>query len=339
MNDAPTLARLVPAWTADIQDYPVALAWSPHGDALAVGGAAGRVFVLDGDGRHRYTIVAHDEGLLDLSWSRDGRLLATAGQDGCARLWQDGALHATVPGQSQWLERVAWSPDAEVLAVADGRTLVFRDADGVQLTACEPEAYTLLDMRWLPDGSLLTAAYGGVSRWRPGQPAPVARYPWKGALLALAPNRDGTRLAAGLQEAGVHYWHLDSGDELYMRGYATKVRELSWDPDGRYLATGGGASLVIWDCGGDGPAGTEPMVLDLHVKPIRALAFAPRGQAIASGSRDGSVVVLDPTATAPAATLLRNSEVTGLAWRPDASRVVFAFADGHLAACPGAMAA
>ena len=44
---------------------------------------------------------------------------------------------------------------------------------------------------------------------------------------------------------------------------------------------------------GNGPEGTSPLSLKLHTKPITTLAFAHRGMNLASGSRDGAVVLWD----------------------------------------------
>lgn len=337
LNDAPGLARLEPRWTATVDGYPAGLAWSPDGKHLAVAGAEGPVSIYNTSGALRHVLPGHDIGTLDVAWSHDSRHLVTAGQDGCARIWDHtGRCTAVLAAESQWVERVCCSPRDDLIATVHGRQLRFWRMDGSPVMACEPEAYTILDCHWTADGSsVVTGTYGGARLWHPEHVCPVADYPWTGALLAVALSPDGKRLAAGLQEAGVQYWRLDEPDQLYMRGYGTKVQLLSWDSSGQYLATGGGPSVVIWSCGGDGPAGTEPAVLDLHVKPISALAFSPRGRALASGSRDGSFAVVDPTADTAAGVYLAESAVTDLAWHPDASGVAVGFARGRLAVFPG----
>ena len=48
-----------------------------------------------------------------------------------------------------------------------------------------------------------------------------------------------------------------------MYGFPTKVLELSWNSTGRWLATGGSSSVILWDCSGKGPAG-ENLESTLH---------------------------------------------------------------------------
>ena len=78
--------------------------------------------------------------------------------------------------------------------------------------------------------------------------------------------------------------------------------------------------MTVWSFRGGGPEGTRPGVLELHVQPVSTLAFAPRGMRLASGARDGGVIVWslerdgdgDPEGIAVVA-----DAVSGLYWRPD----------------------
>ena len=49
--------------------------------------------------------------------------------------------------------------------------------------------------------------------------------------------------------------------------------------------------MTVWSFQGDGPEGTQPSILEHHLQPVTALAFARRGMRLASAARDGDVVV------------------------------------------------
>ncbi|MBX2811209.1 MAG: WD40 repeat domain-containing protein, partial [Myxococcales bacterium] len=86
------------------------------------------------------------------------------------------------------------------------------------------------------------------------------------------------------------------------------------------LATGGGTMATVWSFQDNGPEGTSPGVLDLHVQSITKLSFARRGRRLASGARDGAVVVWalqNDGVGEPVGTALVGDHVSGLAWRPD----------------------
>ena len=166
-------------------------------------------------------------------------------------------------------------------------------------TATAVESYpdsagTIAGLAWSPRGKeFATAGPGGVAFYRPDADGPVNRFEWKGSLLSLAWSPDGKMLAGGGLDATVHFWYVKTGEDLQMAGYPTKVRELAWDPTSRFLATGGGEAVVVWDCSGDGPAGSTPLTFELHSKPLSAVAFQrPRaGPGVGRPGREGGPVV------------------------------------------------
>lgn len=87
--------------------------------------------------------------------------------------------------------------------------------------------------------------------------------------LRIACSPDGRMLAHGNQNSTVHIWYVDAAQELQMSGHLTKVKDLSWDPSGRYLATGGGTMPCIWDGPrGHHPGCWKPMPLTAYSQPF-----------------------------------------------------------------------
>jgi WD40 repeat protein len=318
-------------WEADVDDYVAAVAWSPGGDRLAVAGAGGPVHVLDaGDGRSLRRMEAHGTGTLDLAWGPHG--LASAGQDGTVRLWdEDGELSHTLPAGAQWAERVAWSSDGRLVASAAGRSLRVWDASGeLRREVTSPE--TIHDLDWHRGGpEIATAVYGGVRIWRVDGPGSSRHLPWKGSCLRCAFSPDGSYVATGDQDASVHFWRTDTGTDLIAQGYGTKVRQLCWDSSSRLLATAGGAQVLVWDCSGKGPAGTRPAVLDIHRSTVAALAFAHRSAVLVSADGAGRIAVWDPDRPPRRARQTTiGAPVTAVAWSQDDRRFVAAGADGSV---------
>ena len=105
-----------------------------------------------------------------------------------------------------------------------------------------------------------------------------------------------------------------------MSGYPGKPSALAFDGTGTLLATGGATAITVWSFQGDGPEGTRPGVLELHVQPITTMAFARRGMRLASGARDGGVVVWSLQRDGqgePIGASTLTDLVGALYWRPD----------------------
>jgi WD40 repeat protein len=317
-SGAPLGAR----WRADIGEHVISLAWAPGGGLLAAAAVGGPVAVLDGAaGAVRRVLAGHGFGTTAVDWSHDGSHLATAGQDGKVRLWDlaAGRERLALEGGAAWVERLAWAPGENLLASAAGRKLRLWDPQGRLVRAYPDQPSTVADVRWRPRSRQLTsAAYGVVALWSPDGPEPAHRFEWKGSVLALAWSPDGKCLATGDQDRTVHFWVAQTGQDLQMWGYPTKVRELSWDRTSRFLATGGGEQVTVWDCSGKGPEGTKPLSLEAHEEPVSALAFQHAGPVLASGGLDGRVVLWRPEkGKSPLAQTRFEAGVSQLAWSAD----------------------
>jgi WD40 repeat protein len=323
------------AWEANLNDHVVRAAWSPDGSRLAAACIGGAVAVFDRDGRILYECAGHNNGTLALSWRADSSCFATGGQDSTACIWDaaSGALLHRLDAGQQWVEQVSYSPQRDYLATGSGRQLRLWDGAGKLLKTYPPHPSTISDIQWQP-GQLFfaTASYGQLATFHPDSDAAVKQFSWKGSILVVAWSPDANFVATGNQDASVHFWYRKSGKDLEMSGYAAKIRELSWDSESRYLATGGSPVVIIWDCSGNGPAGSKPIQLDGHDhRPIRALAFQHKGKLLASGGQEGRVCLWRPQKTTQLLQVAGlGDSITQLAWSPDDRVFAAAAANGML---------
>ncbi len=316
--------RLAPVWRGGVPDHAIDLGWSPAGKQLAVAAVTGPVVLFDAStGKELHTLSGHGFGTTAIAYhpSDDGAL-ATAGQDGKARIWDTttGAVRCTLDGGAAWVERLAWSADGGTLATTAGKKVrLWNPTTGEQLREYANHGGTVADLAWRPGTNLLAvAAYGAISVYDPTQPDAVRKYEWKGSALRLAWSPNGVMLAHGNQDSSVHFWYADSGKELHMSGFPSKVRELSWDFSSRFLATGGGDAVCVWDCGGKGPEGTQPAMLSGH-STVSAVAWQRRGFLLASGDDQGRLILWQPANRTPliGGATFENTDITGVAWSPD----------------------
>ncbi len=317
-------------WAATLDDYAIDLAWSPDGALLAAASAAGGITLYDAaTGTLKHALAGHENGANALAWGSSG-LLATGGQDGCVRIWQTnfGQQTAEVKLGNAWVEHLAWSPlhSSAPLFAAAGRKLLAISPDGVPahtfpdapktISALAIRASTLNSQ---PATLLAAACFGHVTVWDTTSFVLQKEFPYSNAIYALTWSPDGRWLVAGCHDNAVHLWVPAEDLELHMSGYETRLKELSFSHDSKWLATGGGKDVCVWDCAGAGPEGREPLQLPQTARTT-AVAFQNRHGLLATGDAGGTFTLWSPTRKNPmVAEVNMPSAATKFAWSADDS--------------------
>ena len=307
-------------WAATLDDYVIDLAWSPDGKFLAAASAAGGVSIFDAAGTLVHKLAGHDNGANCLAWSPDSGLLATGGQDGCVRFWNAaiGVQTAKAKLGNAWVEHLAWKPHSNMLAAAAEKKFVFIDSNGTVTSMFKDAPKTISAISWEPGGDSCAVAYfGGIALWDGATICLQKEFPYGNTIHALTWSPDGRWLVAGCQDNAVHLWAPAEDLELHMSGYETKLKELSFSRDSKWLATGGGRDACVWDCTGAGPEGREPLMLP-HQARVVATAFQHQHSLVATGAADGEFCLWSPTRKNPLiAEVKLPAAATKFAWSPD----------------------
>jgi len=311
-------------WSAAVGDYAIAGGWSLRGEALMVGDAAGGVYAFDGkSGATAWARRgAHEGGVLAVAIHPSGTAFATAGQDRRVLIWSaaEGQVSRAIDVGSGWVENVAWSPDGQWLAASCSRQVRAYGADGAEVWRSDDHPSTVSAIAWSSVGELATACYGRVTFFDASTGELRQKLEWQGSLVSMVLSSDGDIVACGSQDNSVHFWRRSTEQDSMMSGYPAKPSALAFDDTGTLLATGGGEAVTVWSFQGSGPEGTRPGVLELHVQPVTTLAFARRAMRLASGGRDGAVVVWSLQRDGeggPIGGAVVAGVVAELYWRPD----------------------
>lgn len=331
--------KLRSKWQSNIDDHVIALAPAPDkSNWLAAAAISGPIFLFDSErGVMEHSLPGHTLGTMALAWHPNGLTLASCGQDGKARLWDaaSGAQIAEVDAGSAWVEQVTWLPAQDnrrppLFATAAGRILRIWNEQGELLHEFDDHSSTIAHMQWhAPRNELALTSYGVLTIRNPDQPDAVRELPWKGSSLVVAWSPDGNYIATGDQDATVHFWITETGQDLQMWGYPTKVRELAWNHTSRYLATGGSENVIVWDCSGKGPEGTEPTMLAGHEDGLSVLAYQHQGALLASAGHDGLVMLwLPKEQKEELAYFAYPAPVSQMAWLPNDRRIAIGTDDG-----------
>ena len=263
-----------------------ALAFSPTRRQAAVGDAAGHIALWD-------LVKQNIVGELDLlqgpvsslAYSPDGRLLAVAGREEKAYLFDLKTTdRVNLEGHTDVVRAVAFSPDGAAVATggADGTVRLWSAPAGTAgrvLTSTGMGAVNAVVFS--PDGKQIAAAgddkliriwdaSGKLLRKLEGSPEP---------LLALAFSPHGSLLASSGMDQAIRIWRLSNGKlRSAFSGHGGRVWSLAFAPDGETLASASiDGTLRLWDV----RTGRTVSVLD-RLPQARAVAFSSDGKLLAS---------------------------------------------------------
>ena len=327
-------------WSAAVGDYAIAGGWILRGEALVAGDAEGGVYAFDGEsGATAWGLPGvHDGGVLSVAVHPSGTAFATAGQDGRALIWSaEGQVSRAIDVGSDWVENVAWSLDGQLLAVSCSRQVRVYGEDGGEVWRSDDHPSTVSAIAWSSVGELATACYGRATFFDAATGELRQKLEWQGSLVSMVLSPDGGIVACGSQDNSVHFWRRSTEQDSMMSGYPAKPSALAFDDTGTLLATGGGETVTVWSFRRKGPEGTRPGVLEFHVEPVTTLVFAPGERRLASGGRDGAVVVWSLRKNGsggPIGAEDMGDSVSKLYWRPDGRALAALDAQGGVTVWP-----
>jgi WD40 repeat protein/serine/threonine protein kinase/tetratricopeptide (TPR) repeat protein len=320
-------AKLVALWSTPPGVGRAAVC--PDGHRVALSGSGG-LQVWDGaSGRLRFT-VAKGSVVKDFAFSPDGGRVATAGENGNARVWDlETGRPVTPPLRHDGpVNRVAFSPGAGRLVTAsDDKTAGLWDAaTGERLNSFRPHNDAVQCASFSPDGKRVVTRSGGMIHvWEAaGGKAVTWFYADIGQVLQDAVfSPDGQSILVTGGQRIVRSWDADTGQFRSMiphHGSAWLSADRNRAVSARGLVSeSSDKSAQVWDLRTRQPV-TPPLP---QTRGTVEATFSPQGDRLATTGPDGTVRVWDIETGEVVAGLLRHAAaVTSAAFSPDGRLLV-----------------
>jgi WD40 repeat protein len=319
--------------TQALEEFIVSVAFTRGGvAAFALGDGTVHLATAGGDWTR---VEVHDGGILSMAAAGDA--VVTGGDDGrFCRITADGMVTEIARFGSKWVEQVAgWSDGkTSLVACSVGKGVHLFDRTGTKLKEL-PHASTVSGLAFDAKGKRIAAShYNGATLWFVAAKVDSPRVlEWKGSHLGVAIHPGSDAVVTAMQENALHGWRLADGQHMRMSGYPAKTESMSFSRNGKWLATSGAESIVMWPFFGGGPMGKAPTELaggdDVQCTRV---AFHPMSELVAAGFSDGLVVVADvPSARILPMAAAGRGPVSALAWSPDGTRLAFGTETGFAA--------
>ncbi|MFH0902162.1 MAG: WD40 repeat domain-containing protein, partial [Pseudomonadota bacterium] len=235
------------------QDQTVRL-WHVASSTWSGTAAGRRATSVDGESASNTLGQGHDSASWGLSFSPDGRSIASSGHDGTLRLWN------VASAREEWSSR---SPEGEMLTVS-----------------------------FSPDGKLL-ASGGSDTRihfWEAASGRLIRRLPGhENWIREVAYSNSGNTVASASDDRTIRIWDAATGVEKgKLVGHSSSIASIAYSSDDRWLASAGDSdgTIRVWDLASRRTVNTLATGANQTAGQI-SVVFSPAGRLLFSSGGNG----------------------------------------------------
>ncbi|WP_392533665.1 AAA-like domain-containing protein [Nostoc sp. C117] len=265
--------------------------------------------------------------LNNLSFSHDGKIIASGSDDGTIKLWhQNGTAIATLSGHKDKVKSISFSADSKIIVSAsqDG-TIQLWNRDGTLIKTLSEDKIWLVSAILISDNTLLSISKDGTIKFWQLHATLIKSISLKSNAITsanISPN--GQVIAVGNEEGNIELYKIDGTFINKFVGHEGWVTSISFSPDGENITTGSDDKTIkLWK-----KDGTLIRTFKGHTGRINTVSFSHDGKMIASGSSDKTVKIWQLDGTVIHTLVGHSDSVASVSWNQDDKIIASGSEDG-----------
>uniref|UniRef100_A0A8J6ZUS6 Novel STAND NTPase 1 domain-containing protein n=1 Tax=Desmonostoc muscorum LEGE 12446 TaxID=1828758 RepID=A0A8J6ZUS6_DESMC len=238
--------------------------------------------------KERNQFQGHQGYVYSVSFSPNGKTIATASLDNTARLWNlQGQLLQEFKGHRHGVGSVSFSPDGKTIATASSdNTARLWMLNGQLLQEFKGHQAEVYSVSFSPDGkTIATASLDNTARLWNLQGQLLQEFKGHQAYIwDVSFSPDGKTIATASLDKTARLWTLNGQLLQEFKGHQERVYGVSFSPDGKTIATASEDKTArLWTLNGQ-------LLQEFkgHQGILNSLSFSPDGKTIATASSDNT---------------------------------------------------
>ncbi len=239
--------------------------------------------------KERNRLQGHQGWVNSVSFSPDGKTLASASSDGTIKLWsREGRELQTLTGHSSRVNSASFSPDGQIIASAsEDKTIKLWSREGKELKTLNGHSDWVNSVNFSPDGQLIASASSDstIKLWsREGKELQTLTG-YRRWVISVSFSPDGQFIASACDDGTIKLWSREGKELRTLKWTWDWVNSVNFSPDGQIIASASSyGTIKLWSI-----EGKELQTLTGHSGRVISVGFSPNGQIIASGSEDNTI--------------------------------------------------
>ncbi|MCA2605172.1 WD40 repeat domain-containing protein [Microcystis sp. M26BS1] len=239
-------------------------------------------------------LLGHNMRVTSVSFSRDGRTLASGSRDNTIKLWniRTGKEIRTLQGHNSRVSSVSFSRDGKTLASgSDDKTIKLWNVEtGQEIRTFKGHNGSVFSVSFSPDGKTLATSSGDntIKLWNVETGQEIRTLSGHNSFVrSVSFSSDGKTLATGSGDKTIKLWNIETGQEIRtFKGHNKPISSVSFSSNGKTLATGSDDKTIkLWN----GSTGQAIRTLKGHNGSVFSVNFSSDGKTLATGSDDKTI--------------------------------------------------